>query len=49
MPISGLRSSGKLARHVIEWHWVRGHSGDAGNEAADALANQAIDELRAGQ
>ncbi len=28
----------------IEWHWVKGHSGDPGNERADMLANQAIDE-----
>lgn len=31
-------------RHQIEWHWVKGHSGHPGNERADALANQAIDE-----
>jgi ribonuclease HI len=31
-------------QHEIEWKWVRGHSGDEGNELADALANQAIDE-----
>jgi ribonuclease HI len=35
------------ARHRIEWHWVRGHSGVAGNERADALANAAIDTLLA--
>ncbi|WP_375486866.1 ribonuclease HI [uncultured Jatrophihabitans sp.] len=27
-------------RHRIEWHWVKGHAGDVGNERADALANQ---------
>jgi len=32
-------------RHRVEWHWVRGHSGHEENERADALANQAIDEL----
>ena len=26
-------------RHQVAWHWVRGHTGDAGNEKADALAN----------
>jgi ribonuclease HI len=36
----------QLARlHRIEWRWVKGHSGDEGNERADALANRAIDEL----
>lgn len=31
--------------HSIEWHWVKGHSGNAGNDRADDLANRAIDEL----
>jgi ribonuclease HI len=34
-----------VAEHDVEWHWVRGHSGHPENELADALANQAIDEM----
>ena len=34
-------------RHRIHWHWVKGHAGDAGNELADQLANQAIDDMLA--
>lgn len=30
------------AQHKIEWRWVRGHAGDAGNERADQLANLGI-------
>jgi ribonuclease HI len=33
--------------HEVEWHWVRGHSGHAENERADALANEAIARLMA--
>lgn len=28
--------------HNVEWKWVKGHSGDFGNEMADNLANLAI-------
>lgn len=30
--------------HQINWHWVRGHSGNRGNERADQLANLAISD-----
>ena len=32
---------------VIEWQWVRGHNGNAGNERADALAAQGAREAKA--
>lgn len=28
--------------HQIEWIWVKGHAGNAGNERADTLANQGV-------
>lgn len=32
------------AGHRIDWRWVRGHSGDPGNEHADALANRGVEQ-----
>jgi len=32
-------------KHQVTWEWVRGHTGHAENEIADALANRGIDEL----
>ena len=35
-------------RHQVVWHWVKGHAGHPGNEAADRLANEAMDAMAAG-
>ena len=32
--------------HDVTWHWVKGHAGDPGNEAADALAGKGALEAR---
>ena len=31
-----------LARHQVQWQWVRGHAGHPENERADGLANRGI-------
>ncbi len=37
----------ELARqHQVTWQWVKGHSGDPGNERADALANRGVNEVK---
>lgn len=33
------------AKHDVEWHWVKAHSGIPENERVDVLANRAIDQM----
>ena len=35
------------APHKVDWRWVKGHAGDPGNERADELARQGLEEARA--
>ncbi|ACO73873.1 ribonuclease HI [Laribacter hongkongensis] len=36
----------EVARHRIQWHWVKGHAGHEFNERADELANRGVDLVR---
>jgi ribonuclease HI len=39
------RLDAAISKHKVEWKWVKGHSGDTGNDRADELANLGIDAL----
>jgi ribonuclease HI len=41
------RLDGLNASHVVSWKWVKGHSGDPGNERADQLANKGVESVMA--
>jgi ribonuclease HI len=36
------RLEAAIARHQVEWHWIKGHAGHPENERADELARQAV-------
>ena len=35
-----------VSKHSVNWEWVKGHSGEKGNEIADALARKGRDEAK---
>ena len=38
-----------VARHKIEWIWVKGHAGHPENERADQLANRGVEDILNGK
>jgi len=34
-----------VAKHQVEWHWVKGHSGHAENDLVDELARKGIEKI----
>lgn len=40
------RLDGALARHKVEWHWVKGHAGHPENERADELARLGMADFK---
>lgn len=39
------RLDSAVSQHQVEWVWVKGHSGDPGNEKADELANKGVESI----
>jgi ribonuclease HI len=35
-----------VTKHRVEWHWLKGHAGHAGNERCDQLANEEVAKIR---
>lgn len=40
------RLQAAAGRHRVQWHWVKGHSGDPDNERVDTLARAQAERLR---
>lgn len=38
--------SDAMKAHEIEWHWIKGHAGNPGNERADELAREGMAPFR---
>jgi ribonuclease HI len=41
-----MRLDAAAAEHKVDWRWVKGHSGHAENDRADALARKGCEEAR---
>jgi ribonuclease HI len=39
------RLDAAIDQHEVNWQWIKGHSGNIGNDRADALANIGIENL----
>ena len=35
-----------VSKHRVEWRWLKGHAGHAGNERCDQLANEEMAKIR---
>ena len=40
------RLDGVAAKHIISWHWLKGHAGHVENERCDVLARAALEPFR---
>ena len=43
------RHDALLQQHNVSWRWIKGHSGEPGNEFVDNIANVGMDNIAAGR